>query len=335
MERSNSISEALTAFPVHNPPSLLYRFYGPPASLDNPSEGTLSALIAGKLKLTPPLAFNDPFEMWAGITDEGLTEETVIRSLMSEKGLFRLAVAAHNPAALQDIEGYRLALIQAIRTKPESRFLHLKSCVTAIAGTMGEEIGVSCFAAFNEVELHGELGIRHWAMYGGEHRGFAIGYSGNHEVIQSWAHFKWLFPVDYRDQRLLARLDEFDSWNDAKMWQIFRSWGAMKSRRAWGDEKEWRLLCSIGAGLPDGVLTHEKRANGTMHFLNLWGDARNSEERHARASIIDRVILGARASQPLKDAILTAVRAPHLRHIQIWEVAPCDRNFQLLHKRIA
>lgn len=325
---------ALSQFPIHEPPSLLYRFYTEPESYDRISEGTLSALVDGKLKLTPPSKFNDPFEMWAGISEEGLTKSAVMRSLLAERGLFRKAIEANNPDVLRDIKGYKSALCEAINTQPEYWYLHLKSCVSAIAGTMGAEIGVSCFTAFSETELNGEYGIHHWAMYGGQHRGFAIAYNGEHEVIRAWSKAKWFFPVEYRDERLLVPLAEFDEWDDTKMWRTFRTWGAMKSRRAWGDEKEWRLLCAIGASLPDGVLTREENSDEIRYFLNLWGDAKNLEEKCVRASIISRVLLGARASQSLEDAVVEAVKAPHLKHAEIWKVAPCDRDFRLVAHRI-
>jgi hypothetical protein len=289
----------------------LYRFF---------NDRAISSLTEGKLKITPPIEFNDPFEVWAGLSDANLTEENVVRSILAPTGLFRASVQANYAGYdLQRME-FEEKLLVAVKESPQYYQLHLKSMVEAIARTCADDIGVSCFSAFSPEEFQGELGIHHWAMYGDRHTGFAITYDGEHPQIRGFADSKWLFPVEYVDERLVVDLAYFDEWSDRKMWRTFRHWLALKSRRAWEHEKEWRLVFPINA-LPDKFFVKEDGANGRpSFFLKLWGNSKAEEEQIACASIISDVFLGMRASPDLTTQVLDAVKAPHLRHVNVYRM---------------
>ena len=83
LDTTGVLVTALKEFPIHQPPNRLWRFLG---RMDRSGSTDISALTEGKLNLTPPEFFNDPFEMWVGIATESLTEEVMLRSVSSPSG---------------------------------------------------------------------------------------------------------------------------------------------------------------------------------------------------------------------------------------------------------
>ncbi len=319
----NAVDAALAEFPVYSPPERLYHQYRPDA---------LDRLRDGKLNLTPPLRFNDPFEMWAGISDD-VPEQDVLRSVCSKHGIFRKAIAHVNPSLLEDEEQFEKRAAELVRGNPDGWVEHLDSCVRAIRSTLCEGMGVCCFSAFSDADLAGPIAIRHWAVYGANHQGFCVEYDGQHEFFRHVAQAKWLFPVEYRSTRLLAELREFDEWTDEKMWKIFRQWSAMKCKEAWGDEREWRAVCAITGTAP--FLSHETDASGgTRHYFRLWHETASISDKMAAARAIRRVILGYFASDSLKAGIREVLEQPHMRHVGIWQAAPSRREFALRFRQL-
>jgi hypothetical protein len=321
----NSVFEALAEFPAHNPPARLYRFF---------SKRAISSLTEGKLKFTPPIEFNDPFEVWAGLSEANLTEENVLRSVLTPNSLFRISMQANYPNYDLQAMDYERQLVAVVKGAPQYHRQHLKSMVDAIANSCATEVGVSCFSAFAPEEFQGELGIHHWAMYGDSHTGFAIVYDGEHPQVRAFAETKWLFPVEYVDQRYVVDLGYFDEWSDRKMWRTFRHWLALKSRRAWEHEKEWRLAFPILAP-PDHHFVRETSADGRNHyFLKLWDNSKPAEERSAHASIISTVFLGARSAPDLTAQVLEAVEAPHLRHVEVYRMEVDASRYALVPRQL-
>lgn len=321
----SSVVEALSEFPAQMPPERLYRFYSPCA---------ISSLTEGKLKLTPPAEFNDPFEVWAGLSEANLSEANVLRSVLTPGSLFRHCIEANYPK--YDLGGvdFEQRLKAEVKRAPGSWRAHLKSMVDAIAGTCATEIGVSCFSGFSLDEFQGELGIHHWAMYGDSHRGFALAYDCTHPQMHALAESRWLFPVEYVEHRHTIDVSYFDEWNDRKVWRTFRQWLALKSRRAWEHEREWRLVFPIRVP-EDEYFVQECDRNGRAHyFLKFWQRSTSDDERAARASIISAVFLGARASDALIKKVLTAVELPHLRHVEVCQMEPDATHYRLAAKQL-
>jgi hypothetical protein len=218
---------------------------------------------------------------------------------------------------------------------PQFRKEMMKRTVGIFAEEIRERTGVACFAAFEEADMCSEIGIRHWAMYGGAHRGFAIGYSGTAEPFPSWGRTKLLFPVKYPEMRMQASLDEFDDWSDVKFWHALRAWSEVKARKAWGEEKEWRLILPLGIDVPNALLVHEQGEKGrTNHYLKIW-DGDHDEERATKARLINRVILGAMADGDLEKSVLDARKGAHLQHVEVWKARPCERDYRLVLDRLA
>jgi len=314
------LETALAGFPVGTPPDRLYRFY---------DEGAIAALRDGTLKISPPKDLNDPFEMWAGISEDGLHEEDVVRSLVAENGMFRRMMKVKRPDVLRNERAYRDWARRVVRATPNQWTGHLKSYVRGIAAGAGD-LGIASFSSFTDDDLNGPLGIRHWAMYGDKHRGFAIEYNGKHQCFNAWAGSKWFFPVKYLDDRLQVSLKEFDEWSDSKMFQMFRRLSEVKCSLAWGNEKEWRLIHPIFRRVERAVTSRGEK----FPFIRLWPSAQPSDTPQLPVDIIRRVIWGVNTPTHLKTEIQNAVKQPHLGKIEIWETNTCDKDFALRLKRI-
>jgi hypothetical protein len=320
-----ALYDGLAEFPIHNPPQRLYRFFSARAT---------SSLTDGLLKLTPPIQFNDPFEVWAGLSGENLTEELMMHSVLSPRSLFRLARCANYPGYDFKAMEFDQQIAAAVKQKPEFYRAHFKSLVDSVASACANDIGVSCFSGFSPEEFAGELGIHHWAMYGDSHAGFALAYDGEHPQIRGFANTKWLFPVEYVERRHTVDLAYFDEWTDRKMWRTFRHWLALKSRRAWEHEKEWRLAFPVKA-VPNPLFVQQQAPDGrTLFFLRLWDNAKPDTERTAHASIISAVFLGTRATPELTACILAAVDAPHLRHVQVCKMEVDESRYALVTREL-
>ena len=320
---SDELTAALADFKVEEPPKSLFRFY---------RSELVSTLQRGRLNLTPPHCFNDPFEMWAGIKIDALQEEDVLRSVRAKTGLFRAALLANNPLLVTNEDQYVAKITAVVKTRPDLAGEHFQTMVDAIRHSCFTQFGVVCFSGFDSDMMSGPVGIRHWSMYGDCHRGFALEYDGHHHFFQKWANIKWLFPVQYLTERMLVSLSEFDVWDDAKMWKTFRAWSAMKSAEAWGHEFEWRIVCPLGA---KGASVIEKNEAGEeREYLRLWREDQSNDEQEAGARAIRRVILGLAARKETKDAILSAAKDPKLAHVEIWQARACRSKFALVFERL-
>lgn len=326
---SNTITPALAHLPVYEPPSSLFRFN---------REGDLHLLRDGKLKLTPPACFNDPFEMFVGIDASTLTEEKMVASVTSPNGIFKAAVRANEPHVLSDEQSYDRKITKLVRETPALWLNHLSSLTNSVRSLSKDRIGAACLSAFSLDELAAEVGIRHWAIYGDEHRGFAIEYDGKHSYFQTLAKSKWLFPVKYLSERELVDISYFDTWGDEQMWRTIRSWASMKSELAWGHEKEWRALHSIGGDEMPQAWWYGAEGTGEKqrYYLKLWSKNHTDEQKVAAgAGAIRRVWLGCRSTPELQASILEAIRAPHLAHIEVTKLSVCERQFRLIANTVS
>lgn len=326
MNANEALSDALSKIEIRKPPAALYRFN---------RENDLTSLTEGKLKLTPPKFFNDPFEMWAGISTETLSEEKMIRSVTAHEGLFKAVVRHKNPQAMHDMAAYDQMIVSAVRSTPENWPIHLSSMVDGVREIGSRQFGVTCLSGFSEEEMHGEIGIRHWAMYGDDHRGLCIEYDGTHNFFRSIAEAKWLFPVNYLPSRKLVDVSEFDDWSDKHVMRILREWLAMKSERAWGHEKEWRLVHPLRLEAGPWHFLVEGEGNKQRSYLRFWAPEQSLEDKSQGSRAIRRIWLGCRTREDLRSAVLSAINAPYLKHVEVWSLSPCLRDFKLLPKRLA
>lgn len=309
------LTEALAGFPSYASPPSLYRFQ---------SNAGLSALTEGKLKITPPDEFNDPFEMSPGIAVDGLSKDDLRRSFLSPRGLSREG-HAHR---FENEKAYRDWVERVVIMAPHLWGKHLDAMRNAPVQGTSETYGITCFSAFPEAVLNGPLGIRHWAMYAKDHTGFVIEYDGRHALLKSWATSKWLFPVAYQKNRPIVNIAEFDEWTQEKAVQVLRRWSEMKCKQAWGEEMEWRLICPLAPDPQNRVEISSMTVDGRkLHFLHLWKSDALTGQRDAKA--IKRVILGVRVDAKLEADIKATMATPDFQHAELHRAILCKRDFAL------
>jgi hypothetical protein len=204
----------------------------------------------------------------------------------------------------------------------------------AVIQATSEVHGVSCFSAFSEDVLSGPMGIRHWAMYADNHKGFSIEYDGRHQLLRNLADSKWLFPVSYRAERPTIGIAEFDDWTERKTLQVLRRWLETKCLQAWGDEMEWRLICPLSPDPQERVeISITNQLGQALHLLHIWGSNQPVGNR-PNSAVIKRVILGVRADKDLESKIAEALKEPHLRHVGLYPARPCEQHFALRIERV-
>jgi hypothetical protein len=310
------INDALAGFKAAHPPVSLYRFH---------SGAALSALTEGRLKITPPKEFNDPFEIAPGIVSDGLTKEVLRHSFLSPTGLARMVYAKR----CRDEATYCQWVESVVLEAPHLWEKTLHTMRSAMTEATSAAYGVTCFSAFTEEILNGPIGIRHWAMYAGNHEGFVIEYDGGHPLLRTWALSKWLFPVVYHVDRPLVQITDFDDWPQQKALKLLRSWSAMKCKQAWGEEMEWRLICQLAPDETGKIEISRKEADGrTLYFYHLWKSDSPPEKRPDSAAI-KRVILGVRTSEKLTTEIRDALGQPHLTHVELWRSRMSESRYSL------
>ena len=176
-------------FPVHKPPATLVRFLG--------IHG-LSVLINGKLKITPPSDFNDPFEFAPGIDPALGTKPPTLaerkQHFLSELGLPRAVYFSRwgngNEAQYRD-------WVNSAGSRTDLLPNHVSCMRESMTSAISAAYGIACFSAFSPSYLETSCVIRHWACYGDQHRGLALEFDGTHTVLGALAAAKLLFPVRY------------------------------------------------------------------------------------------------------------------------------------------
>lgn len=255
----------------------------------------------------------------------------MIRSVTAPNGIFRQTLEVHDENYRRNPEDYLRQLTSHVRKSPQTWPPHLRSIVNAIQSLTWEHLGVACFSGFTSDDFLGEAGIRHWAAYANDFRGLSIEYDGKHRFFKEISEHKWLFPVEYREKRLLVDLDEFDEWNNAKMWRALRLWLAMKSQRAWGNESEWRIVHPLGTTMNRNEYRYEGEGKNRRYFLSLWP---KGEPQPDGVSAIRRIWLGYRAPQKLRKAVVEICAHPAFKHVEISTALPDEREYALRPLRL-
>lgn len=313
---TEQITEALAGFADHVPPASLYRFQSPSG---------FSALSEGKLKITPPREFNDPFEIAPGILTDGLSADDLRQSFLSGTGLVREVFRPR----FRTEEDYLGWVERVVIPRSDLWGKHLASLRESVTHATSEVYGITCFSAFSEAVLNGPLGIRHWAIYAKDHTGFVIEYDGEHAMLKSWAASKWLFPVTYHESRPIVGIAEFAAWTQTKSLRVLRHWSEMKCRQAWGEEMEWRLVCPLRPDELNRVEISSMPVDGrVLHFLHLW-KSNSPEGQKANTVAIRRVILGARVDAGLEKQIRATLRSTYFRHVKLDRAVLCEKDFAL------
>lgn len=245
------------------------------------------------LRYSPLGAFNDPFEgrpFISALTPEGEARE-ILREIM--------------PNEIQSAYEGLTPEVRAI--VPYDTFAHIANQLAAtrepelaaLFAELAPQIRATIFKKFDELvgvlslsEVHDSLLM--WSHYAASHTGFVLGFDPRHpyfnEVKGPEDEFRHLRRVTYRESRpggVMTSLDGID---------IF----LVKSGH-WGYEREWRVfrpLADANVTVPSNPFA--------IHLFEFPANA------------LKEVIVGARASESLKEQLVETIRADALlRHIRV------------------
>lgn len=254
-----------------------------------------------RLRVTPPIEFNDPFEFMPKV-DMGFTRDGMEKRMSSRKllrGIWR-KIDSH-----LDFEAFREAYMKELH-RPSARhvretLIELQSAATrakdGLLTFMSKRFGVVCYSEIAD-------DILMWAHYAKSHQGLVIGFNVQHRFFRNREN---LTPVIYRSERVDAFCDQRGLKLREPVHSIFRS----KSPH-WGYEREWRQFFWLRKSTKMGT------ENGhPLYFQKLPPTA------------ISQVILGSRCSPKTEQAVRDALTHSRFRRVQLRRAVLHERDFRL------
>lgn len=301
------ISGALQEFPVSTPPRRLLRFF-------RAGDG-LRFLGSGRINLTPPTAFNDPFELCAAVPRRVISIDEMRACLLKRNGLLRVAYQQNHGPSEDDYERW----VEECALKQPQHWR--ESCHHAVEGfqrVVAEIVGLICFMALEDAEPDAPHYAHQWNHYAENHHGIAVEFDPCVGLLQVATEAKWLFPVNY------YRLHERPEWDlGTTMDEVLHELRLRASQKAevWREEREWRMIAPFDAEkLRDRLSTHVE-GEQFRHLLALWIPGEKS--------FVTRVYLGFRASEELERGILAACSHPRLEHVEVLRAEPSQRDYSI------
>ena len=298
-------------FPERPLPDIVYRFF---------DENGLNTLVDGTLKLTPYLDFNDPFETSPALPDFSKISIEEIRGFFMAKDGFARRIFQENNS-----EGeYKKLVDQFVHSRAKSFPQHFKEIKEAAILHFTESDGLSCFSEFDDKHLKSPEAILHWSHYAKNHTGIAIGFKVEHPILNAAANQGCFDRVEYFHTRPVCSLKDFEDFSTTNIIKVLRRWSRQKSG-AWKHEKEWRLVVQLNS---KDVLIRSQ-GERTLFLYKLWDNSQTPEQIKKDAECIQRVIIGAKASNDLRLSVHRALSRPHLRHVKIFEAKLNDYEYTM------
>lgn len=270
-----------------NARSLIYQYCGPDAGL--------CILNDLKLKVTPPIEFNDPFEFMPRM-DHAMDRTTFERWLLDPDGIAQAtAMCGPPPEGLAQIQ-------ERIRTHPElihqlfSR-IYPDMCrkrVRENCRDFSTDYGVICFSRVR-------TSILMWAHYAAKHSGIAIGF----DLPNAWS--AKLLEVLYSSERV--PFDPTQPIGGEHTDEFSRQMISTK-HADWGYEEEVRLLVKLSQLDPPSVGAEGK----PLYLMKI------------RPEQIKAISLGLRCSDKTEEAVREAVQINNLA-VAVDRAVPHDHNF--------
>jgi hypothetical protein len=250
-----------------------------------------------KLKSTPPIEFNDPFEFCPRVDESKPLKKQFFKR--NKREFLEMHYADYK------VRGGKLGFKEFRKSEREQIKVQAKELVKdsrglkakhrdAYAVQAGRTIGVTCFSEkYNNILM--------WSHYADEHKGMVLGFNPSSQLMQK----NKLFRVDYRSERV-----EIDPSEEVRYVE------AVLKRKSedWEYEAEWRLLRLRR-------YCEEKRVG--KNILRLFP---------IEPSDISRVYVGCRNTQ--LDAINTIRRKPQFSHIEWYRMEMHPDKFELVEKRL-
>ena len=254
-----------------------------------------------RLKVTPPIEFNDPFEFMPKV-DTKFTRDGIEKRLSSTRllrGFWRKI------SSDLDFETFREAYMKELH-RPRAR--HIRETLIELQRAAAKEkegvltfmsrrFGVACYSEIAD-------DILMWAHYAKSHQGVVIGFDVQHRFFRLGQN---LMPVIYRSERVDATFD----YNGLQLGEpglsIFRS----KSPH-WGYEREWRQFFLLRKSAKI-----QTESGCVLYFQKL------------PPTVINQVILGFRCSPEIEGAVRDALTHRNLRRVQLRRAVLHERDFRL------
>jgi len=249
-----------------------------------------------RLKVTPPIEFNDPFEFMPKL-DFRLSKESVAKQMSSTSLLKTLW--KDFPIGM-GFEQFRKIYLRELN-RPKSP--HLKNTVKTLQDTaaqardgillfMSSKFTLACYSEIPDSFLM-------WSHYTNGHQGIVVGFNAKNRFF---ANGENLMPVVYRSERMNAAYDH-------KGLKFLEPNIALPD---WSYEREWRQF------FPVRKCTKLRSESGWVQYF-----------QKLPAKAIDSVTLGVRCTPDTEAAARELLRSKELRHVRLQRAILHDRDFRL------
>jgi hypothetical protein len=272
------------------------------------SEAGLKRFLASpRLRFSPPLAFNDPFEIRPVITDEDHADTRPPRQRRKQDEL---------------VDFERI---------PFSPRHHLNSGI-------GTNIGILCLSATPCEPLM-------WAHYADCHKGAVIGFDAEHpffaETRLPAGFLQFLRPVSYSKKRSVLHLSFFRRYQTVEIART--GWFHLLERQDplfftkslnWKYEKEWRLIRQLRA-VPDNPTDWSQRIILDAKETDI---IRDDQLITVPPEAVKSITLGAKSRMQgpddidgLEEETIAALeRSSELSHVELWKARLHPRCFSVI-----
>lgn len=257
-----------------------------------------------ELKITPPNQFNDPFEFAPRVTCSNPPRE--VKRLLKDKNTIRemYLEAKADRAFVGSFRNFRQRFEKA-RPFFTQRLIAANSAVSAqtqkeFQDNVSAELGVLCMSSRRD-------SIVMWGHYCDKHRGLVVGFDKSLSIFKSG---KGLRCVNYVQERVIYD----SSWNrGGKDANAFADQLIFSKNCEWSYEEELRQLFKL-----EGLRNRPLADGVSGYFLPIPHSA------------IVSVMLGAKSSKQLEEAVKTTLRDRPFAHVIIKRAALHDTKFSLV-----
>jgi hypothetical protein len=256
-----------------------------------------------RIKVTPPIEFNDPFELTPQVVGTMSSQE--IEATQSDPDF--LEYSYQSRIAAGTFRGSKAKFEAYMRERKEEEiqgFLRIgvpalrKGLVAVQLRELSKDIGVLCLSETG-------LDILMWAHYCAAHTGLVIGLTTEYAPLNAGDK---LLRVSYEPER--ARLDLAWTPESDQYTEYVKKLVLTKSLQ-WRYEQEWREIFSLRQC---GI---ERQDNRTSYFVTI------------KPRLITRVILGCRCDDQTVAAVKAALSKPGFRHVVLEKAVLHEREFAL------
>jgi hypothetical protein len=254
-----------------------------------------------RLKVTPPIEFNDPFEFMPKV-DLAITAENVSRGLRSKRMLRQIWKEMKIP---MDFEAFQNLYLSRFEQVAERRVKATLKKLQAAADDARDDILRFMSTAF-ALACYSEIpdNFLMWSHYTAGHQGVVIEFNVTNQFFIEPEN---LMPVVYRSERVNA------TYSSRGLSFIEPNIGLVRTKNLdWSYEKEWRQM------FPLETCTKIHRADGTITYF-----------QPLPPKALKSVILGTRCQPATENVVRELIRRRDLRHIRLKRAVLHERDFRL------